>query len=678
MTDVADYLATLIEPVARELLGEPNRHLSSKKELRFGARGSLAVDLQKGTWFDHEANEGGGTLDLITRATGRKENARFEWLTDRGFELPERERRNGSTHQQPKLGRIVASYDYVDEAGTFLFQVTRHDPKDFRQRMRDPASSNGQWTWSVRGVRQVPYRLPEVIEAISNDNIVFVVEGEKDADNLWRIGAPATTNAGGTGKWRPSLSEFFAGADIVIIQDNDPQKKHPKTGALMFHSDGRPILPGQDHAQAVAASLAPVARRVRILDLARVWPAMPAKGDVSDWLEHGDGSLEILFDIIESLPDWSPEQQPQTRPPSPIEILSKSDFIKGFVPPDYLVEGMLQRRFIYSLTGQTGHAKTAVALYLAELVSSADHNAKFGAHRVEKGRVLYLVGENPDDVRMRVIGSDSARRDEPLLDNIYFIPGVFDIDQMWATIEAEIKANGDASLVIIDTSAAYFLGNEELSNTQMGNYARILRRLTTLTGKPCVLVLCHPIKYVTDPSQLLPRGGGAYLAEMDGNLTLLRTSNDVVELHYNKIRGPGFEAMSFKLEPIKSPKLVDQKGHQISTVRAVPITQSEEEQFSNKMEEDEDRVLTAMLSQPADNGGSFATWAVNLGWVMQTGEAYRKKVERLVYELEKKKPKLTVKIRNKWQLTEEGKDAAREAVLRFNRKANAGGQESFL
>jgi hypothetical protein len=367
-----------------------------------------------------------------------------------------------------------------------------------------------------------------------------------------------------------------------------------------------------------------------------------------------------------------------TTPPGAIRILSKAEFIKGFVPPDYLVDGIFQRRFIYALTGQTGHAKTAVALHLAQLVSSTDYNAMFGLHRVEKGRVLYLVGENPDDVRMRVIGSDSFRKDDPTQDNITFIPGVFDIAQMWSTIEADAKANGEASLVIIDTSAAYFLGNEELSNTQMGAYARTLRRLTTLPGKPCVLVLCHPIKYVTDPSQLLPRGGGAYLAEMDGNLTLWRTSDDVVELHYNKIRGPGFQAMSFKLEPIKSDKLLDQKGRQISTVRAVPISQREEEQHDYKAEEDEDRVLAAMLNMPAEHGGSFANWANDLGWTSETGEAYKKKVERLVTGMEKKKPKLTTKIRNKWQLTEEGKDAARQAVLRFNRRKDSDSQKALF
>ena len=65
MTNI-DFVATM-EPVARALLGEPNRRMSTRTALRFGNKGSLAVDLQRGRWFDHEAGEGGGVLDLVKR-----------------------------------------------------------------------------------------------------------------------------------------------------------------------------------------------------------------------------------------------------------------------------------------------------------------------------------------------------------------------------------------------------------------------------------------------------------------------------------------------------------------------------------------------------------------------------------------------------------------------------------
>ena len=66
MTERSDIAASM-NAVARALLGDPNRKMSSRDELRFGTKGSMSVDLGKGTWFDHEAGVGGGVLDLIRR-----------------------------------------------------------------------------------------------------------------------------------------------------------------------------------------------------------------------------------------------------------------------------------------------------------------------------------------------------------------------------------------------------------------------------------------------------------------------------------------------------------------------------------------------------------------------------------------------------------------------------------
>src|SRR5262249_53534676 len=83
--------------------------------------------------------------------------------------------------------RVIATYDYFDESGTLLYQVLRFEPKDFRQRRPDGARG---WLWKLDGVRRVPYRLPEPIEAIANERPVFVVEGEKDVDALAAINVP--------------------------------------------------------------------------------------------------------------------------------------------------------------------------------------------------------------------------------------------------------------------------------------------------------------------------------------------------------------------------------------------------------------------------------------------------------------------------------------------------------
>jgi AAA domain len=214
-------------------------------------------------------------------------------------------------------------------------------------------------------------------------------------------------------------------------------------------------------------------------------------------------------------------------PPKEFKALSKAEFIGGFVPPDYLLDGILQRRFVYSLTAQTGHGKTALALLIARLVGGSDQKATLGRHAAEKGQVVYFAGENPDDLRMRVIGDEKLCNDTDA--RISFIPGTFSIEAMREKIESEMKRLGGVAMVIVDTSAAYFNGKDELSNTEMGTHARLLRTLTTLPGNPCVLVLCHPVKHVTEPSQLLPRGGGAFLAEVNGNLTLWKHDGTLLD-----------------------------------------------------------------------------------------------------------------------------------------------------
>src|SRR6516164_366891 len=59
--------------------------------------------------------------------------------------------------------------------------------------------------------------------------------------------------------------------------------------------------------------------------------------------------------------------QPSTKS-SLLPIQSTAEFISNFVPPEYLVYGLIQRRFIYSMTGPTGEGKTSVALLIALLV----------------------------------------------------------------------------------------------------------------------------------------------------------------------------------------------------------------------------------------------------------------------------------------------------------------------
>ena len=193
-------------------------------------------------------------------------------------------RANG--HAKVSSGRIIAEYDYRDETGELVFQVLRKEPKGpFPQRRPD---GNGGWIWDLKGVPRVPYCLPDLIAA-DPAAIVFIPEGEKDVENLCAIGLVATCNPGGAGKWDKRYNGHLRGRRVVVLPDNDPQKTKPD-GTPEFHADGRPVLPGQDHAADVAASLRGTAASVHVLML----PGLPLKGDVSDWIAEGGTADELL------------------------------------------------------------------------------------------------------------------------------------------------------------------------------------------------------------------------------------------------------------------------------------------------------------------------------------------------------------------------------------------------
>ena len=80
--DIAALLNGRIADLARDLLGEPNRSLSSAKQLRFGTHGSIAVEIEgddAGRWFDHERGVGGDGLEMVRQRHGNTNGAALDW-----------------------------------------------------------------------------------------------------------------------------------------------------------------------------------------------------------------------------------------------------------------------------------------------------------------------------------------------------------------------------------------------------------------------------------------------------------------------------------------------------------------------------------------------------------------------------------------------------------------------
>jgi hypothetical protein len=343
--------------------------------------------------------------------------------------------------------------------------------------------------------------------------------------------------------------------------------------------------------------------------------------------------------------------EPQT-PPAKL-FMPSGEFVKGFVAPEYVVDGLLLRGFSYSLTAMTGAGKTALSLLLAACV--ADTTKKFAGLETEHGRVIYFAGENSQDIRQRWIAlSEILNFDADKID-VWFRDGVFKISTAAEQIRKEVEEIGGAILIIIDTSAAYFEGTNENDTVELRDHAARIRELCKLPGNPTLLTSCHPVKS-PDSENLIPRGAGAYLNEVDGNLTIMRDDR-IATLHWaGKIRGPEFEPIQFELKTEKVDRIRDRKGRVMPSVVASHISDAASEALEARAQLDEDRILQAI----ADGATSITKIAQALGWYSRDNhEPQKSRVHRGMKEL--KKARLVEVTARRTTITPKGQKTLKEA-----------------
>ena len=601
-----------MEDVARLLLGQPNKSLSSRTELRFGNHGSLSVDLTKGIYHDFSEAKGGGVLDLIARETGRKGSEAVQWMRDQGMDVGDDERPaprhvNGTERRPepdrpapqtagaglppgvPAQARLAATYQYTDAADRMIFEVCRFEwiaeagkrEKTFRQRR--PGDRPGSWIWSTKGIRQVPYRLTEVIEAVSRETMVFIVEGEKDADNLAKLGIPATCNAMGAGKWPEELSEHFRKANVVIVPDNDE--------------------PGRKHRDLVARALLDVGATVRVLDL----PNLPDKGDVTDWLDAG-GSVDQLYDLVEVKAwRWSAASTYKSQ----FQAVRWADLDKPGLEHEWLIKGLLTRGERSMVAGPSQSGKSFAVLDLALAVArGVDYAAysKVGGQsgwqvrqfKTLHGGVVYQAGEGGRGIKKRLRAyrehhGIAAGSDLPFV----LLPAAIDLfasDDHTNMMLDEIRHWASTftvplELIVIDTLSAATPGANENTSEDMSRVLARCERIAQAT-KAHVMIVHH-----MNAAGAKPRGHTSIFANLDNALEVrkvegLREPPREVELPDGTMDTlPGREVREIVLTKQKD----GEDGTQIRFVlKSVTLG----------YDEDGDRISSCVVVPPSEVGGS--------------------------------------------------------------------------
>ena len=241
------------------------------------------------------------------------------------------------SQEKPKEKRqIVATYDYPGGV-----QKIRYSDKSFSWRQPD---GKGGWIYSRKGIKPSLYLSGELSDGIA------VVEGEKDADNLHRLGWDAVSGADGAGpgKWKPEYTKQLKGLSVCIFQDNDDV--------------------GKAYAQETAAALHNFCKRVFLFDLSKVWPDIPLHADVSDLIEKfGDEkACEMIAQLATSTPEWEPA------PPEEDPFLSCFKTLDTFDEEEatWLVPGWIPEGQITLMAADGGIGKTTLWCNLIAAISS--------------------------------------------------------------------------------------------------------------------------------------------------------------------------------------------------------------------------------------------------------------------------------------------------------------------
>lgn len=192
---------------------------------------------------------------------------------------------------------LEKEYYYTDENGNKLYKCMRYNPKRFVQ----AKFCNNNWIYNMQNVRYVLYNLPNVIKS----DVIYFVEGEKDCDNLNKIGLTSTTTIGGAAGFTKRAMEYaksLKDKTVYIIPDNDKA--------------------GKKYADSIYRALYGIAKKVKILNLVDELPDLKQKGDISDVLsEYGK---EKTIEMLEKLKNKIYEEHPF--PINSIDELNETTF----------------------------------------------------------------------------------------------------------------------------------------------------------------------------------------------------------------------------------------------------------------------------------------------------------------------------------------------------------------
>jgi hypothetical protein len=412
---------------------------------------------------------------------------------------------------------LEQEWHYTDEDGISLFLKQRFKTYDAKGKTYKTlrVMPDGSRVGKLGDCRIVPYRLPELRQAVADNRVIYICEGEKAADALCSLGVVATTSHAGAGGWNPDLNQYFANANVVVVPDND--------------------IAGWNYAHKIVESLIGTTKSIRVLDLNLSNP----KEDAYEWVNRYDGTRTLLAQIAKACPVvkspedvWTPQrlmlyvpettQDNPSAPTKPRVLVESWDSIKD-EPVEWLIDSIIPKKAFVALYAPPASYKSFISLDLAEAIATG--RDWMGYRIPKKGAVLYICGEGHGGMGARVKACKIQNK-SPDGANLYIIRAQLnlrsspeDFAELVNAINALIaEIDEPLEIIILDTLMRMSGGGfNENSSEDMGAFITQAGKLQELYA--CALmVIHHSGKDVTKGL----RGHSSLLGAVDTELEIQR------------------------------------------------------------------------------------------------------------------------------------------------------------
>jgi len=210
----------------------------------------------------------------------------------------------------------------------------------------------------------------------------------------------------------------------------------------------------------------------------------------------------------------------------------------------WLIEGLFPVGALIGVYGPSGHAKSFLALDWA--LSTAQGGAWL-ERPIRQGAVVYVAAEGGRSIRKRVAAWMRQRELSSIPWAFFLLEGVqiTEKDDL-ELLASRIKELGiEPVLIVLDTLARCFVGKDENSAQEMGEFVHGLDWLNEQTGA-AIMMLHHTGKQAQD----MERGSSALRAAADVMIRVSKNEN-VVTVHNNKQKDDeGFKDIHLRLKQV--------------------------------------------------------------------------------------------------------------------------------